>query len=480
MAWFHVPVGIIRRIREYARFTPFDTSTEEGRARERYRRAGLTALASGAARAISLGTLLITIPIALAYLGPQRYGVVATITALTGMLVFADFGLGNGLMNLVSSALGRDNHEAARRSISSAFFMLSGIGLLLAIPFFLLYRFVPWADFMGVHGAREAQDVLAAVAIFLGSVLLNLPLGIVHRVQLAFQEGFVNNVWSAVGSVAALVGVFLAVQLDAGLPWIVAALVGAPVLSNALNWISLFVVRSPSLRPRLAKASLGEGRQLARIGSLFFVLQLAVAFAYQSDVVVATWVIGPEGATDYSVPFRLFMIAPTIVSMVLLPLWPAYSEAIARGDTSWVRRTLRLSVITSLVLTGSSSLLLVVVGAPIIHAWVGNNVTVTLPLLLGMGVWAILNNAFTAIAMLLNGASVIRFQVITSIAMAVVSPLASVALGARFGVAGIIWGTVLAHVACSGLPTVLYLPGFLRGLDLRSRPFVAQPTDLAV
>ena len=479
MAWYHVPVGFIRRMRGYARFTPFDTSTEEGRARERYRRAGLTALASGAARAISLATLLIVIPIALGYLGPERYGVVATITALTSMLVFADFGLGNGLMNLVSSALGRDDHDAARRSISSAFFMLGGIALLLAVPFFLLYRFVPWAEVMGVRGANETQEVLAAVAIFLGSVLINLPLGIVHRVQLAFQEGFVNNVWNAVGSLAALLGVFLAVQLDAGLPWIVAALVGAPVLSNALNWVSLFLVRSPALRPRPASASLREGRQLARIGSLFFVLQLAVAFAYQSDVVVAAWVVGPAGATDYSVPFRLFMIAPTIVSMVLLPLWPAYSEAIARGDTRWVRRTLRLSVITSLVMTGSSSLVLVLIGAPIIHAWVGDNVTVTLPLLLGMGVWAVLNNAFTAIAMLLNGASVIRFQVFTSIAMAIVSPLASIALGSRFGVAGIIWGTVLAHVICSGLPTVLYLPGFLRRLDLRSRRVAPRPADLA-
>jgi O-antigen/teichoic acid export membrane protein len=432
---------------------------------------------------VSLGTLLLTIPLALDYLGPARYGVVATITALTSMLVFADFGLGNGLMNLVAGAAGRANEAAARRSISSAFFMLTAIALALAVPFVLLYRFVPWVEFMGVHGQRESAEVSAAIAVFLASVLINLPLGIVHRVQLALQQGFVNNLWNGVGSLAALLGVFLAVRLDAGLPWIVAALVGAPIVSNSLNWLSLFVVRSPHLRPRWVHASIAEGRQLARIGSLFFVLQLAVAFAYQSDVVVATAVIGPEGATTYTVPFRLFMIAPTIVSMVLLPLWPAYSEAIARGDISWVKRTLRLSLIVSLILTGTASIVLVIIGPVLIHAWVGGSVTTTFPLLLGMGTWAVLNNASTAVSMLLNGASVIRFQVFTALAMALSSPVASILLGMNFGVAGIIWGTVLAHLLCSGIPTLLFLPGFLRGLRkvgaTSSQPADRQPLGAA-
>lgn len=465
-----VIAATVSRVRRYLRLRPFDTSTEEGRARERYRRAGLTALASGGARAVSMATLLITIPLALGYLGPERYGVVATITALTSMLVFADFGLGNGLMNLVSAAVGGDSVGAARRSISSAFFMLTAIAVALAIPFFLFYLLFPWVEFMGVRGEKEAGEVSAAVAVFLGSVLINLPLGIVHRVQLALQQGFANNLWNAVGSLAALLGVFLAVRLDGGLPWIVAALVGAPIVSNSLNWLSLFVFRSPHLRPSWANARFSEGRQLARIGSLFFVLQLTVAFAYQSDIVVATAVIGPAGATNYAVPLRLFMIAPTIVSMILLPLWPAYTEAIARGDVSWVKRTLRLSLITSLSLTGISSLALVFLGPSVIHAWVGNNVTTTLPVLLGMGAWAVLNNASTAVSMLLNGASVIRFQVVTALAMAALSPIASIVLGARFGVAGIIWGTVLAHLLCSGLPTVLYLPAFLRRLGLTRVP----------
>lgn len=460
--------------RRYLRRTPFDTSTAEGRSNERYRRAALTALASGGARAVSLFALLISIPLALGYLGAERYGVAVTITAFTTMLVFADFGLGNGLMNLVASATGRDHDTDVRHSISSAFFMLCGIAVLLAGPMYALYRLVPWAEFMNLTDAGDSSEVADAVGVFMLCVLVNLPLGIVHRVQLAFQQGFVNSVWNAIGSAIALVGLVVAVQLHASLPWVVLTLVGGPVIANALNWVSLFVVRRRDLQPRWSAASRSEGGRLARIGFLFFILQLTMAVAYQSDVVVATRIIGPAAATDYSVTLRLFMIMPTIVNMALLPLWPAYSESIARGDALWVRRTLRTSVLVALTLSGVASAILVIFGRPVLRLWTGSEVDVGFPLLLGMGVWAVLNNSLTAVAMLLNGATVMRFQLATAVAMMVVSLGASIVGAMLYGVAGIIWGTVLAYVLCTAIPTAIYLPRVIERLS-SGRLVAAEP-----
>ena len=465
IATFRAAAVWVLATRPYLRTMPFDTTTEEGRSQERYRRAALAAVTGAASRAVSLVTLAISIPLALGYLGAERYGVAVTITALTSMLVFADFGLGNGLMNLVANAAGRDDETGVRRSISSAFFMLCGIAFVLAVPLYALYRWVPWEQFMNLSDARG--EVAAAVGVFMLCVLVSLPLGIVQRVQLAFQQGFVNSVWNGVGSVAALIGLIVVIQLNGSLPWVVLMLLAGPVIANALNWVSLFMVRRPDLQPRWSFASRTEGGRLARIGSLFFVLQLAVAFAYQADVVVATRVLGPIAATDYSVTLRLFLIIPTVVNLALLPLWPAYSESIARGDRAWIVRTLRSSVLIAATLSGLSSLVLVIFGRSILRAWTGTDLDAGFPLLAGMGIWAVLNNSFNAVAMLLNGASIMRFQVITALSMTVVSVTASIVGANAFGVAGIIWGTVLAFVVCTALPTAIYLPGVLRQLGRR-------------
>lgn len=461
-------VQALRALRRFLSRESFDTSTAEGRSEERYRRATLTGVASGAARLVSMAALLISVPVALGYLGAERYGVVVTISALTAMLVFADFGLGNGLMNLVARASGEEDPTTAVRAISSAFVMLVVVAIALTIAFIPIYFAVPWADFMNVTDPVAVAEAGPAVAVLFGSVVLNLPLTLAHRVQLAYQRGFMNAFWNAAASVVALGGLVVAVRLRAGLPVIVLTTIGAPLLANALNWVSLFARQRPDLRPHWARGRVREARALLRVGFLFFVLQLTVAVAYQSDVLVATRLLGPEAATTYSVVYRLFMVLPALVNMLLLPLWPAYTEAIARGDTEWISRTLRRSVGVSLALTGTSSALLLLAAPAVLAAWVGPGVVAPFGLLLGMAIWAVVSNSFNAVALLLNGASVMGFQVVTALTMAIVSVGGSIVLASVFGVSGVIWGTLLAYVACSAIPITLYLPRLLRELPARA------------
>ena len=70
--------------------------------------------------------------------------------------------------------------------------------------------------------------------------------------------------------------------------------------------------------------------------------------------------------------------------------------------------------------------------------------------------------------MFLNGASIIGFQVVSATAMAAASITASIALATPFGISGIVWGTLLAYVACSALPTLWYMPRVLRRLESRA------------
>src|SRR3989304_9412708 len=58
----------------FLRTTPFDTSTDEGRSKERYRRIVLTSVTSFVSRAVLAGCALVSVRLALNYLGAERYG----------------------------------------------------------------------------------------------------------------------------------------------------------------------------------------------------------------------------------------------------------------------------------------------------------------------------------------------------------------------------------------------------------------------
>src|SRR3954467_2989232 len=96
-----------QRVRLYAsvlRFRAFDTSTSNGRSLERYRRIALTSAASFIGKLIHSAVLFLSVPVAVSYLGKERYGLWMTISSIIAMFGFTDFGLGHGLMSTLSDA----------------------------------------------------------------------------------------------------------------------------------------------------------------------------------------------------------------------------------------------------------------------------------------------------------------------------------------------------------------------------------------
>jgi O-antigen/teichoic acid export membrane protein len=147
-----------------------------------------------------------------------------------------------------------------------------------------------------------------------------------------------------------------------------------------------------------------------------------------------------------------------IVVMLVTPLWPAYGEAIARGDTLWVRRTLVRSTWCLTLFTLGCSVVLVFLGQPILRLWAGPLVSPPLSLMAGFAVWTVLWTAGSTVAAFLNGAGVLRFQVITAIALGVSAVTLKILLAQTSGLPGIIWATVIAYTVCAAIPMALFVP----------------------
>jgi len=287
---------------------------------------------------------------------------------------------------------------------------------------------------------------------------VNMPLGTVSRIQSGYQEGFSSNLWTAGGNILGLLGVLLVIHFQGTLCWLVLAMAGAPILAVAINGWRLFGWDRPWLRPRWRFASHLAARKVLGMGLLFFILQFAVAAAFSSDNIIAAQILGSAAVTQYSVHARLFSIAPMLLMMAMGPLWPAYSEAIARGDIAWARRTLIRSLVASLVLSGLLSLILVIAGPWLLKIWVGDKVTPVFSLLLGLGVWTVLWSAGNALAMFLNGANVMRFQVITALTMASLAVLLKIVFTQRIGLFGIVLGTIVAYTVAVMIPSLIIVP----------------------
>jgi O-antigen/teichoic acid export membrane protein len=451
-----------QRIRSATRLDP-------DRARSRSQRIAISSAASVFARLASVGISFLSVPIALGYLGIERYGVWATLTAAASVLVFADLGLGNALINDASRSLALDERPMTRKAFSTSVLMLSAIGVVLALACLPMLLLVDWHDVLRLGSDISHGEARAAVAATALAFVVTVPLSVTERMRLALQEGYANSAWTLLGLVGSLVALVLLVEIRAPLPVIILGSAAGPILALAANGLAL--LRShPWLRPRFALSDRETASRLARLGWLFFVLQLAMGVAYQSDIVVAGSVLGPGAAATYAVTLRLFTLAPKLVELLLLQIWPAYTDALARGDPDWVRSTLRKSVVIAFGTSTAWATGLVILAGPILDIWTGGTIHADAPLLIGLAVWTVLQSTFNAITILMNAAAVVRFQVIVAVVMATASILASVVLANAVGIAGVIWGTVGAYVVFAGIPTLLYLPRLLRRIAPEQLP----------
>ena len=442
------------------RFKAFDTSSPEGRSKERYRRAGWTALSGMLSKGVTILCMLVSVPLTLHYLGSERYGLWMTISSLVLMMGFADLGMGLGLMNTVSEAHGRDDRRAAARYVSSGFFMLLGIGSVLVALFSLLYPYIPWPRVFNVNTAQAAREAGPAMAVFFLCFAANLPLGVVNRVQLGYQEGFNNSLWEGLGKLLGLVGLLLVIYLKAGLIWLVLAIAGTPLLTAMGNGAVLFGRNRPWLRPRWRNFTWEAARKVARLGIFFFILQFTAAVSFQSHNFILAQMLGPEAVTQYAVPARLFYLLPMLFSFVLGALWPAIGEALARGEVFWVKRTFYRLLMVALFIFLPITAVLVLLGPQILYFWVGKTVMPSFTLLLALGLWAIMIFTNGCYSMLLNASNVFRFQIICCVAMNIIGLPLSILLVYMIGIPGVIFGTIISCLFVVLLPSIVYVRNY--------------------
>jgi O-antigen/teichoic acid export membrane protein len=190
----------------------------------------------------------------------------------------------------------------------------------------------------------------------------------------------------------------------------------------------------------------------------FLVLGVIRLAALQVDNLIVARVQGLTSVPSYSIPSRVFTILLTVGAMIYQPMWAANGEALARGEVHWVRRnTLRISLLGSGFML-AAGVAFIIVAEPVFRVWLGRQLELSYPLMIGLTVWGVLLCFAGPFFMVLNGANIIRPQIYIFGAFAAASiPLKYVA--ARFvGIWAVPWAAIIPY-AIIVLPFALYQSG---------------------
>lgn len=195
-------------------------------------------------------------------------------------------------------------------------------------------------------------------------------------------------------------------------------------------------------------------KDLVGLGIKFFIVQAAALILFTTSNFIITQLFGPSEVTMYNIAFKYFSIATMAFTVLMAPMWNAYTEAYVRGDYIWMRNAFHKTLLIwgSIVLC---SVLMLVFSRWAYELWVGVKVASQIPISLSIGctLFVTIANWGNVTAMLLNGIGKIQIQLIVGSLMAVLYIPLSVLMGNYIGVAGVL------YALC-----VVSLPGAILGM----------------
>lgn len=423
-------------------------------------------------RAVGLVASLAIVPLTIGEIGRESYGAWMAILGFVAVLGFADLGIGNAVITRVSRA-NAQAPSALSREVSSALALLIAVATLVVGLAVAMYVWVDAAGLLNLDATPElsvqvSRGLLAIMVIF----AVGLPINVVTGVRRGLQEVHISALLEIPQALLRVCVVAVAVRLDTPL-WLLAALaMGTQLVAPAANWLMLLSEDRMAVSRRQVDRKVS--RQILKSGALFLGLQVAVLIGYSSDTVIAARMFGAERVPDYSLPSQLALAGIGVIAMVISPLWGAYADAIARGDSSWARRNFRRSVGAAAALGTLAGAVYLVAAPSFIEWWSKGRVSPSMGITAGFAAWILLSSVGAALATFLNAVHVVRMQLTASLIMAVVNIVVSVLLARHVGVAGLIWGTVCAFSTCILVPYAVVFPRLLRELGGEAKQ---QPAD---
>jgi putative LPS biosynthesis related polysaccharide transporter/flippase len=408
----------------------------------------LNILFSGFLKIVGLLTSLVIVPITINYLNNEVYGIWMTITSILYWITTFDIGLGNGMRNYLAEALATNDPKLGKKYISTTMLLLSLIALSMAIV--LLYPLITinFNSFFNTN-AIAGNELRMAVVIAVGFTLMNFVLKNIGMIFVAMQKYAINDLLSISGNVIALILIYILTKVTTGnLVLVVLAYTMTSCVAFLLAAIPLFW-KHPELKPSLRFFDKSLGKKIVGKGFGFFVIQISSCLViFGAANFFITQSCGPAAVTTYNIAYKFFNLLVIAYTIILAPMWNAYTDAYVKGDMQWIKATFN-KALKFWVLSICGGLGMLLICNLFYKLWIGNMVNVPLSVSASTLIYVCFFNLNNCATYLINGLNKIFVQIIISLAVTTLYIITVLAFGRKLGVEGIVLSMAASYAVMS-------------------------------
>lgn len=367
---------------------------------------------------ISMLLSFVYTPMALAFLGEEKYGVWAIILNIVTWINIFDIGIGNGLRNRLAESYAKQDYDSAKKYVATAYAGTTILSLTFCIIINCVWNCFGLSSFFNLEVPDE--NVNAAIAISVVFVCVNFIVSLSKTSAYAVQKSGAISVTSAIGQVLQIIILYVISRIYTQSLIAVAVMYGlASVIESFLLYF--YIVKDRSyLIPHIKNIDVRCMKSMMTLGIGFFVMQICSVILNTTDNLLISNLFGSAEVTPYSMVYKFFYTFVTVHSIILMPMWSAYTEAATKGDIDWIKRTLRKINLITLVFS-FGVIIAIFVFEPFAAIWLGKKLVYGNTLIIIVAVYMIAQMFANNYSSFLCGVGYIKVSSLLAVVGAVIN-----------------------------------------------------------
>lgn len=418
------------------------------RGHERSIQAKKNILASFIIKGCSIAISLLIVPLSLHYVDKSQYGIWLTLSSMVAWISFFDIGFTQGLRNKFAEAKAKGDIMLARIYISTTYFYIGIIFLLVWVILLIVSQIVNWSSLLNISPDME-QQVSRLVVIIFTYFCFQFVFRIINTMLIADQKPAKASFLDLLGQMISLIIIFLLTRFTQGSLLNLGLAIGiAPTIVLILANVFLFKTQYKDYAPSVKLAKKEYAKDIMNLGLKFFVLQIASIVQFQTTSFLIAHYFSTSQVTSYNIAYKYFFTLQMIFNILITPLWSGTTDAYNSGDKAWIKMVVRkyLLFLIPFVVLGA---IMLAFAKPVYDLWLGKDavdikfhISMLCYIFFSTGMFA---SIFVAV---INGIGALKIQFISSIVTAIGFLVISIVLIKVFhlGVESILIASIISNV----------------------------------
>ncbi len=407
-------------------------------------------------------------PLSLDFLGAVKFGIFLTLISMVDWFLDLDIGIGHGLRNKFGESVALGNDKKATHYVSTAYFAVGAIVLVVTIIFLVGNLFIPWSNWLNTDPELNTE-IRALVVIIIIAFSIRFIAVNIYEIFYALQKMAYVELFRLITKASFFLLIVVLILFTNGSLFLFGS---AKSLTFALVplivGIYYFRTKIKQYSPSFKFVRLEYFKGLFSLGIKFFLIRVSMIIIHQTNNFLIAGFVSVDGVPQYEAAYKYLSIFLMLFVILTNQLWSSNVEAYNQGDINWMKKSMQT---VFKIWVGTVLLAAVMVGAsPIVFdIWLGDNLDIPFLLSLAVAVSICTTTWVNMFNLVLNGTGKIKLQMYAWLFAACINIPASIYFVKvlNFGVVGIVLGTIVSLIPVaiiSPIQVIKILSGKERGI----------------